>query len=171
MKPLDQVLWKIPNQELILQEIINQKDRRIAELEAELASLKNAIKAKWVKSYVAICPNTTEEEDREGRMSIDFKKFRELESITCPYCETERNDPWDDSRNGQSEDEIIKCKCGNSFIMRCSVSVTYDSYALCEVEGHEWEYYGDESRHCVACLDWEDLTYDNNVLKFEEGEG
>lgn len=39
MKPVDQ-LWQIPNQELILQGIINDKDRRIAELEAEVALLK-----------------------------------------------------------------------------------------------------------------------------------
>lgn len=53
MKPVDQ-LWKIPNQELILQGIINDKDRRIAELEAEVASLKDPYRifTEWQKDQL-----------------------------------------------------------------------------------------------------------------------
>ena len=50
------------NTEMIrLSEIVSAQSRRIAELEAELESLKNSTKTKWVKSYIKICANTTEE--------------------------------------------------------------------------------------------------------------
>lgn len=41
--------------------IIKEQSIRIAELEAEVASLKDMHKAKWVESYSRICANTTEE--------------------------------------------------------------------------------------------------------------
>lgn len=41
--------------------IIKDQKSRIAELEAEVASLKDMHKAKWIESYSRICSDITEE--------------------------------------------------------------------------------------------------------------